>query len=108
MAQNTLYQYQEKRKEKLLVLKLERRLSLRSKEAFFVGLAKGCRLTADYTKPDRERLNVTSESAVSPLTKSLQSSYKPSHQARAVTSCVSTTPEEIQHRKHRFLNVCKN
>lgn len=97
LAKNTFNQYQAKRN--LLVLKLGRRLSLRSKEAFFAGLAKGCRLTADYTKSDRERLNVTSESAVSPL----QRSYKPSQQVRAATSCVPTPPpKEIQHWKHRF------
>jgi len=50
------------------VLKLGRRALLRSKEVFFVGLAKGCTITADWTK-DRESLNVTSGSAVPPLTK---------------------------------------
>lgn len=101
LAQNTFYPYQEKRNP--LALKLGRRLPLRSKEAFFAGLAKGCRLTAGYTKSDRERLNVTSESAVPPLAKSLQKSYKPRHQARVVTNCVpTTTTTEIQHQKHRF------
>lgn len=42
---------------------------LRSKEAFFAGLAKGCTITADWMKEDRERLNVMSGSAVPPLTK---------------------------------------
>lgn len=72
-------------------------------EAFFAGLAKGCRLTADYTKSDQERLNVPSASAGPPLTTSLQRSNKPSHQVRAVTSRAPTTPpKEIQHWKHRL------
>lgn len=41
----------------------------KSREVFFAGLEKGCRITADWINEDRERLNVTSGSAVPSLTK---------------------------------------
>lgn len=52
-----------------LVPKLGRRVLLRSREAFFAGLEEGSRITADWINEDRERVNVTSGSAVPSLTK---------------------------------------